>query len=75
MGLQRAQGGRHKVDIAAAPPDKRAKAPAELHDPLPRHLARDLFEITLFGITFALRWYALAYIVGHPDRLAAGHRR
>ena len=24
----------------------------------------EIFSITLFGITFALRWYALAYIVG-----------
>ena len=24
----------------------------------------DLFSLSLFGMTFALRWYALAYIVG-----------
>ncbi|MFN4159846.1 MAG: prolipoprotein diacylglyceryl transferase [Gemmobacter sp.] len=33
--------------------------------PLPfPDISPDLFSITLFGVTFALRWYALAYIVG-----------
>lgn len=27
-------------------------------------LSPDLFSVTLFGVTFALRWYALAYIAG-----------
>ncbi len=27
-------------------------------------ISPEIFEITLFGITFALRWYALAYIAG-----------
>ena len=28
------------------------------------NISPEIFEITLFGITFALRWYALAYIAG-----------
>jgi len=28
------------------------------------NISPDIFSITLFGMTFALRWYALAYIVG-----------
>lgn len=28
------------------------------------NMSPDIFSITLFGMTFALRWYALAYIVG-----------
>ncbi len=35
-------------------------------------ISPELFSIELFGVTFALRWYALAYIAGLPDRLAAG---
>ena len=27
-------------------------------------ISPNLFEIELFGLTLALRWYALAYIVG-----------
>ncbi len=27
-------------------------------------ISPEIFEITLFGVTFALRWYALAYIAG-----------
>ena len=27
-------------------------------------ISPDIFSVTLFGMTFALRWYALAYIVG-----------
>lgn len=27
-------------------------------------IAPEIFEVSLFGMTFALRWYALAYIVG-----------
>ena len=27
-------------------------------------ISPEIFSITLFGMTFALRWYALAYIVG-----------
>jgi phosphatidylglycerol:prolipoprotein diacylglycerol transferase len=53
---------RHKVDIAAAPPDNAPK-PGEFMIPFP-DISPEIFEITLFGMTFALRWYALAYIVG-----------
>ncbi len=28
------------------------------------NISPDIFSVTLFGMTFALRWYALAYIVG-----------
>ncbi|MCG7493746.1 prolipoprotein diacylglyceryl transferase [Thalassobius sp. Cn5-15] len=34
---------------------------AMIHFP---NLSPEIFSISLFGITFALRWYALAYIVG-----------
>ena len=27
-------------------------------------ISPEIFSISLFGMTFALRWYALAYIVG-----------
>ena len=27
-------------------------------------ISPEIFSITVFGMTFALRWYALAYIVG-----------
>jgi phosphatidylglycerol:prolipoprotein diacylglycerol transferase len=53
---------RHKVDIAAAPPDNAPK-PGEFMVPFP-DISPVIFEVTLFGITFALRWYALAYIAG-----------
>jgi phosphatidylglycerol:prolipoprotein diacylglycerol transferase len=53
---------RHKVDIAAAPPDNAPKT-GEFMIPFP-DISPAIFEITLFGMTFALRWYALAYIVG-----------
>jgi phosphatidylglycerol:prolipoprotein diacylglycerol transferase len=34
-------------------------------DPIPfPSISPTIFEITVFGITFALRWYALAYIAG-----------
>ena len=40
------------------------------------NISPELFSIAVFGMDFALRWYALAYIVGHPDRLApCGSRR
>jgi phosphatidylglycerol:prolipoprotein diacylglycerol transferase len=55
-------GERHKVDIAAAAPDNPAK-PGGAMIPFP-DISPEIFEITLFGITFALRWYALAYIAG-----------
>jgi phosphatidylglycerol:prolipoprotein diacylglycerol transferase len=34
-------------------------------DPIPfPSISPSIFEITVFGVTFALRWYALAYIAG-----------
>jgi phosphatidylglycerol:prolipoprotein diacylglycerol transferase len=59
----RTAGG--KVDIAAAPPDKpQALAGAGMsYIPFP-DISPDIFSIELFGMTFALRWYALAYIAG-----------
>jgi phosphatidylglycerol:prolipoprotein diacylglycerol transferase len=40
-------------------------------------ISPEIFEITLFGVTFALRWYALAYIAGLVIgwRIAAGLMR
>ena len=32
-------------------------------------ISPDIFSITVFGMTFALRWYALAYIGGCCARL------
>jgi phosphatidylglycerol---prolipoprotein diacylglyceryl transferase len=51
------------VDIGAGARDNRAKPKDASMIPFP-DLSPTLFEIEVFGFTFALRWYALAYIVG-----------
>lgn len=57
MGASRLPG---KVDFVAAPRDT-AFMRAVL--PFPE-ISPEIFSISLFGIDLALRWYALAYIVG-----------
>jgi phosphatidylglycerol:prolipoprotein diacylglycerol transferase len=54
-----------KVDIAADPPEKppTAAGAGMTYLPFP-DISPDIFSIDLFGMTFALRWYALAYIAG-----------
>jgi phosphatidylglycerol:prolipoprotein diacylglycerol transferase len=54
-----------KVDIAAAPPEKppNPAGAGMTYLPFP-DISPDIFSISLFGVTFALRWYALAYIAG-----------
>jgi len=54
-----------KVDIAADPPEKppTAAGAGMTYLPFP-DISPDIFSINLFGMTFALRWYALAYIAG-----------
>ena len=57
---------RIKVDIAAAAPEKLAtqnKATRMAYIPFP-NISPEIFAVELFGVTLALRWYALAYIVG-----------
>lgn len=75
-GQTGARKGMAMVDIAATPPDKRlghptkaktgprTKAGARMsYIPFP-DIRPEIFAIDIFGITFALRWYALAYIAG-----------
>ncbi len=49
-----------KVDFPAQP---RSITPMIALIPFP-DISPEIFSISLFGMTFALRWYALAYIVG-----------
>ena len=43
----------------------RATHPFAMYAAIPfPSISPEIFSITLFGIEFALRWYALAYIVG-----------
>jgi phosphatidylglycerol---prolipoprotein diacylglyceryl transferase len=51
---------RHKVDFPAPPALSR---PMILAIPFPE-VSPDIFSIEIGGLTFALRWYALAYIAG-----------
>lgn len=52
--------GHHKVDFAAPLPKE-----SGMNSGIPfPDISPEVFSITLFGIGFALRWYALAYIVG-----------
>jgi phosphatidylglycerol---prolipoprotein diacylglyceryl transferase len=45
--------------------DNRSAARKADMNPIPfPNLSPEIFSVELFGITFALRWYALAYIVG-----------
>lgn len=53
-------GGRGKVDFVAGPGDRQHMI-AAIQFP---NLSPDIFSISVFGFDFALRWYALAYIVG-----------
>jgi phosphatidylglycerol:prolipoprotein diacylglycerol transferase len=48
---------RHKVDFAAPRPQ------TAIMIAFP-NISPEIFSVTLFGMTFALRWYAMAYIVG-----------
>jgi phosphatidylglycerol---prolipoprotein diacylglyceryl transferase len=57
---------RIKVDIAAGPKDKFATPDKEIsmaYIPFP-NITPEIFSVEVFGITIALRWYALAYIAG-----------
>ncbi len=57
---------RIKVDIAAGPKDKVAAPDKETpmaYIPFP-NIAPEIFSVEVFGVTLALRWYALAYIAG-----------
>jgi phosphatidylglycerol---prolipoprotein diacylglyceryl transferase len=47
----------HKVDFAAP----HLQTTAMIAFP---NISPEIFSVTLFGMTFALRWYAMAYIVG-----------
>ncbi len=47
----------HKVDFAAP----RSQTTRMIVFP---NISPEIFSVTLFGMTFALRWYAMAYIVG-----------
>jgi phosphatidylglycerol:prolipoprotein diacylglycerol transferase len=51
------------VDIPRPARDKRTGIDEGLMIPFP-DISPNLFEIEIFGITLALRWYALAYIAG-----------
>ena len=56
----------HKVDNDAGPQDKLATQLNEMrmaYIPFP-NIAPEIFSVEVFGVTIALRWYALAYIVG-----------
>jgi phosphatidylglycerol:prolipoprotein diacylglycerol transferase len=53
-------GRARKVDFPRAP---RSISDMTAMLPFP-DISPEIFSITLFGMTFALRWYALAYIVG-----------
>jgi phosphatidylglycerol---prolipoprotein diacylglyceryl transferase len=57
---------RIKVDIDAGPKDKFAipdKESSMAYIPFP-NITPEIFSVEVFGITIALRWYALAYIAG-----------
>jgi phosphatidylglycerol:prolipoprotein diacylglycerol transferase len=56
-------GGPGKVDFATARPDKPAKSRRPPVIPFP-DIAPEVFSVTIFDVTLALRWYALAYIGG-----------
>jgi len=55
--------GRCKVDKAPRAPDKPNKEVPMSHIPFP-DISPEIFSVTLFGAEFALRWYALGYVVG-----------
>ena len=62
------------VDIARPPRDKQPAPRKVRMIPFP-DMSPTLFEVEIFGLTLALRWYALAYIAGidlwlvdHPAR-------
>ena len=59
MGGVCTSASRHAVDNAAAQPHLVGMTGI----PFP-NISPEIFSISLFGMTFALRWYALAYIVG-----------
>lgn len=54
-------GGGLKVDFAAGQEKEEQTMRAAI--PFP-NLSSEIFSITVFGFDFALRWYAMAYIVG-----------
>ena len=55
-----AKAGPHKVDFPAW-----ARSITAMTGMIPfPDVSPEIFEISLFGFTFALRWYAMAYIVG-----------
>lgn len=57
---------RIKVDFAANKQDKSVTQQSELpmsYIPFP-NISPEIFSFEVFGVTLALRWYALAYIVG-----------
>ena len=57
---------RIKVDIAAGAPEKLATLTHETgmaYIPFP-DISPEIISVEVFGVTLALRWYALAYIVG-----------
>lgn len=59
MGISHAPG---KVDFVAGPRDRQSMLNiASLSFP---NIAPEIFSVSLFGFDLALRWYALAYIVG-----------
>jgi phosphatidylglycerol:prolipoprotein diacylglycerol transferase len=55
--------GRCKVDKAPRAPDKPNKEVPMSYIPFP-DISPEIFSVTLFGAEFALRWYALGYVVG-----------
>jgi phosphatidylglycerol:prolipoprotein diacylglycerol transferase len=58
-----AAAGRGKVDFARRAAQKRLEEAHMSYLPFP-DIAPELFSVEIAGVTFALRWYALAYVAG-----------